>query len=512
MKKYIFLLIAFSFILFGCEESVKALHSPSDFIGNENYQPAQDCDFGSLVKPTNLDPGSEETITDPSPDLTWDFSGCADIWEFTINVKANSPYFGLDNTIHDDVLETSREYTNDTDYLQDCTIYYWQVVARGLYQHYSDIESFRTDFYGNCPPVEACTDAPPQPIAISPSGNSLAISNPQLLWMDSEPGCAVENYHYELAHDAEFTTIILEGDTTAHSYSQAAPFLSDDCSYYFFRVTATANGISKTSNTLVIGTSFTGGCMHPLCDSNELTPPTLVLPAEGSTVYTNQVQFLWTDNVENCYPDLYTIMYGTDPEMKAFGYHTNGGWNLTTYVDSINLKNCATIYWQVVAWPIEGEGFVKSEIGSFQTDFGNVICGLEYIKIPVEMVKEFDLGCVSANQMWAIYDFKGPVFGEFEARAGGRSWPCQLVEGTNNRLMCFGPLAAQQTELPVELFLADGTEPLLTLEGLTPQCSGGVVTCQPPAEGCSPIIVGRNPEGYIYAPTHWDSTQCACVP
>ncbi len=512
MKRYILLLIALAFILLGCQESVKAYHSPSDFIGDSaHYDPPPDCDFDSPVKPTNLTPGYEAVITDPSPDLTWDFSGC-EVYSFTINL-ADSPSFGLGNIIHDDVLEDDRSLEIDYDYLADCTTYYWYIRAWGSTEYTSDIASFRTDFNGECPAVEICADAPSTPIAISPSSLYTEVHNPQLWWIDSDPGCVAENYHYEVATDPAFTEIVLEGDTTQHSVSPDE-FLDLDCTNYFWRVTAEANGYERTSNIIQFGTQFTGMCGHTICNGEDLVAPTLVYPEEGVEITDSTPQFVWDYDLETCWPDHFVVEVTTEPDF------TNNLWHLAyrpqltwqTMYDG-NFSNCTQYYWRVSSRTEHSETVVFSDTGSFTTNFGNTICGLEWLgEIPVEMVKDFGLGCVSGNQMWAIYEFKGPVLGEFEARAGGRKWPCEVMQGTSNRLMCFGPLATQQTEMPVELFLAGGQSPVLTMEGLTPQCAGTVV-CQPPAEGCSPQkyqpAFGGNP---IYTPTHWDASQCACVP
>ncbi len=516
MKKYLLIsigLLALVLLFSGCDEPAKKVtfHSPADFL-DELYTPAVDCGFGSLVKPTNLTPGGEGVVTDANATLSWDFSGC-DVSSFTINL-VDSHSFQVENIVNMNVSEYARSLVFTNDYLDDCTTYYWLVRAWGYTEYKSDVASFHTNFTGSCPPVQACTGAPPQPIAYAPSSGFISIPNPQLLWIDSQIGCKAQAYHYEVSLSPDFSDLVLEGGTTAHSYSQATGYLDMDCTNYFWRVTAIANGITRTSNVMQFGTQFTEMCGHMLCEMdqiNEMTKPTLILPADGSAITDPTPQFLWDDNLDYCWPGHFELEVSEDLDFSNSLWQSVGGSQLSWTPTAYDIfSNCMKYYWKVTAYPSEGDGYVESDIGTFYTNFGNTICALEWQgEIPVEMVRDWGLGCVSSNQMWAIYDFKGPVFGRFEVQLDGHTWPCELMEGTNNRLMCFGPLAPQQVESEVRLFLVGGEEPVLTLEGLTPQCVG-VAICQPPAEGCPPIRNSRT--GEVLANTHWDAGQCACVP
>ncbi len=515
MKKYLLIsigLFALVLLLASCEEPAPkvAYHSPADFL-DDVYKPVTDCGFGSLVKPTNLTPGGEGVVTEASPMLSWDFSGC-EVSSFTINLS-DSPTFGLGNIVHDDVSEYARHLAFNYDYLENCTTYYWYVRAWGYTEYRSSIASFRTDFYGNCPAVSTCTGAPSIPIPLSPSDHNLSISNPQLWWVDSDPTCVASNYHYEVSHTPDFSEIVLEGDTTLHSFEPTTPYLDQDCTFYFWRVTAEANGYSRTSDVMQFGTQFTGMCGHQICQKDEIntmTKPTLISPADGSIVTDTTPQFLWDDNLDQCWLDHFIVLVNDPENFHNSLFYWGSGSSLSWTPDYEGLNNCTYYEWKVLAYPgPENNVLEESDTWSFTTDFGNTICGFSMIPIPVEMVQEFNIGCVSASQMWAIYKFKGPVFGEYEVRIGNRTWPCELMDGTNNQLMCYGPNASQQTELPVELFLRGDEEPALMMDGITPQCVGTVV-CQPPAEGCSPKNIGD--VAPVYVPTHWDPTQCACVP
>ncbi len=512
MEKIIPALIAIVWILIGCTpDKEPLLHMPADLLAEAYEQDVDvDCGPGSTIKPHNLSPSNESNYIFPNINLTWDFSGC-DVWQFTIDLVKDKPDFGQGSAIQLDFIETARSYLMDPYFVFDCTTYYWRVTGHGSSLYVSDIASFKTNLWAQCPALAECTDGPPMPVAITPSSSMLHSTNPQLLWIDSEPSCTVENYHYEVSRTADFNELVLEGDTTAHSVSPAEPFLVDDCTDYFWRVTAEANGISKTSNVLQIGTLFTGTCQHEFCEVSELTSPMLILPASDAIVTTQHPQFLWSNNLEICHPHSFAIQYSTDPTMSTVTTHTQGGWQLSWTPDSDNLfQNCSQYYWQVVAWPLMGGGSAASEIGTFFTDFGNTICSPDLLQpIAVELLKSFGLGCVNSSQMWAIFQFSGPVVGEFEVHAGTKIWPCALMEGTNDELLCYGSLIPQQVETAIQLYRVGGDQPFLTQTAETPQCTNAVI-CQPPAEGCLPIRNSRT--GEVLANTHWDAGQCACVP
>jgi hypothetical protein len=507
---YVLLAIAFALTLFGCKKDTRAeYHAPIDFV---DLTPAPDCGYGSLVKPINLYPAHEMVVSDPNPTLMWDFEGC-DIYSQTVNVST-VPDRLVGNVVHRDLLEDVRSYTVESGRLVDCTTYYWYVGAWGSADYYSDMAIFRTDFTGSCPPREPCTGAPPLPIPISPPGLSFSISTPQLLWMDSEPGCDVENYHYEVSTSPDFSEMVLEGDTSSHSVEFEDPYIFNDCSSYFWRVTAEANGYTRRSNIKQFGQMLTGSCEYHLCTAEQLVPPILLLPEEGSIITDPTPQFVWNYDFSICLPHHFNLEVSSTPDFAHVLWHTNYHENVSWIPQyEGNLSNCAKYYWRVTV-RTEGEvGAVSSEIGTFYTDFGHTICGLiDRPDIPIEFVHDFGLGCVSGNQMWAIYDFLGPILGEYEVHVGNRIWPCSLMQGTNNELFCYGALAPAETELPVELFLKGLNEPVLTLEDTTPYCAN-VVVCQPPAEGCPRILVGYTQnQTPIYASTHWDQSQCQCVP
>lgn len=497
MKKYILIAIGFMFLLLllGCE--------------------LPECDEDSIMKPIPVSPTGEIIITDPSPDLVWSNPGLCTVSGYTVTVGTNGSAW-TNSVFHDDFPGDVTTATSEVDYLDDCTTYYWEIRtwAPSTYNVSSNLGIFKTDFTGSCPPVESCDGAPGKPIlhVVDGSGN-----NPQLVWEPANPYCAVENYHYEVADSALFTNLLLEGDTTATSVESDTPYLPDDCQYYFYRVTAEANGESTPSDIGIIHTMFTGGCAFYGCTDAAIVAPVLVEPQEGEVVGEARPQFVWSYDTDACTPHGWEIYVSEleDLSWSLFHYTWTGNTSWTPISDV--LQDCTDYYWAVYAISEGRDTVVPSETGSFSTNFFG-ICPIELNtrlpefleQIPLHL-PNFGLGCVSSSQMWAMFEFDVPIKGDFEVRLGNLRWPCQLMQGFNNKLLCYGPLAGEGRNMEVQLFDLDNNQLVLTNQGVTPFCVQAQI-CQPPAEGCSPIITYDAQKNRIYIPTFWDTSQCKCVP
>ncbi len=526
MKKYIFLIVLLSLLLIGCGESVKTspeeefYESPKVLL-NVNYVAPPSCGEYSQVKPTNLAPQGIISDINPNPTFTWDFEGC-DVYTFDFNLDTNPRVTGY---WWPQIMETvdgmERSFTPTDADLEPCVTYYYKVNGNGAEIYRSDITSFMIDD-GTCPQIETCTYGTSFPYLVRPyfvsSNPQKSGPNPQLVW-GIDDYCKADNFHYEVSQVYDFSQIIIEGDTPETMVSPSEPYL-EDCSDYLWRVTSEANGYSRTSEIGSIQTDFgLGNCEKPLCSADQLIAPELIQPLDHSVITMMNIFFLWKNN-GSCQPESYIIEIDSDPGFEdpiiVSNKNAHPSYLLSepTWIDW-SFSNCQPYYWRVTAFSEDGQTSVISDTRVFLYNAGDAICPFwDYQGIePVELVNNFSLGCVSSSQMWALYDFKGPVCGNFEVHIGNRTWPCELVKGSINQLMCFGALASQQTELPVQLFLVGGLEPVLVQDGTTPQCSGAVGNCQQPAEGCVPIktvdVFGGPP---IYTPTHWDAVQCACVP
>ncbi len=528
MKKYIFLLAVIAFLLIGCDESVKTsseetfYESPKVLL-DVNYVAPPSCGEYSQVKPTNLTP--QGIIGDTNPTFTWDFEGC-DVYSFEFALDTNPRVTG---SWWPDIMEsvdgTERSFIPADADLDPCVTYYYKVDGYGAEIYRSDITSFIIDD-ATCPQKETCTYGTSTPYLVRPyfvpSNPQKSGPNPQLVWGISDY-CKADNFHYEISQAYDFSQIILEGDTAETMVSPSEPYL-EDCSDYLWRVTSEANGYSRTSEIGSIETDFgLGNCEKPICSADQLIAPELIQPLDHSMITMMNIFFLWRNN-GSCQPGSYKIEIDSEPGFEdptiisSETAHPSYFLTEPTLIDW-SFSNCQQYYWRVIAYLEDGQTFATSDTRIFLYNAGDAICpvwdyqGTE----PVELVNNFNLGCVSSSQMWALYDFKGPVCGDFEVHIGNRIWPCSLMEGTSNQLLCFGALATQQTEYPVELFMVGGETPILTREATTPQCTpiqGGQSSgtgCQPPTGGCQPLIdtSGLFPKPI---PTHWDANQCACIP
>ncbi len=515
MKKFLFIIIVFAFLLSGCEEPTKYPDNSPNVLLAKNYVAPPTCGEGSQIKPTNLTPDNNAALNADSVDLTWDFEGC-EIYSFNIYVSTNPNlnYFGA--AVWDQLPETEHSYTVDLTGLKLCTPYYWKVAANGAETYESNIASFIID-PGTCPSPTTCEYGISTPQLVSPisyDANETFGPNPQLVWSSFDT-CLPANYHYEVSRTPDFSHIVFEGDTLGQVVSPSEPYLTEDCSTYFWRVITELNGTSWSSLIGQFRTDFGDGCESSICSAEQLTAPTIIQPADNSVVTTMYLYFMWNYDNAACQPGYFMLELDDDPAFQSPTLLDSGVEQYSILDDDFwfdfYMSNCRAYYWRVTAYTEDGQSSVQSEISSFIYNTGHAVCAFagNTGQAPVEVLNDLSLGCVSGSQMWVLYDFKGPVCGDFEVHIGNRTWPCEFVKGSINQLICFGPLASQQTELPVELFMVGGEEPILTREGTTPQCAGAV-TCQPPAEGCSPQNIGIITP--MYVPTHWDGSRCACVP
>ncbi len=475
-----------------------------------------DCNRDTIIKPDLISPTGGITITDPSPDLTWEFNSLCKVAGYSVTVGTWVPPLSF-RVFHDDFAGTVTTATSDIDYLQDCTTYYWQVEtwSASTYDETSTVEIFKTDFTGDCPPVDDCGgNAPAKPFIMLPAG-SVEVANPQILWAPRNYVCQVDGYHYEVADSALFTNILLEGDTTATSVEPITDYLPNDCQYYFSRVSAEAFGKSTTSDIGIFATAFTGACWFRGCFGSELVPAVLVQPEENEVVNRSNPQFVWHYDTDECTPDF--EIYVSEFEDLSHGLFHTTTWGSTAWQpERDSLRDCTKYYWAVYVTDEGRHTVVPSDTGSFTTNFFGV-CPIElnthlpdFLELIQIHIPFFRLGCVSSDQMWATFEFDGPIEGNFEARLGNLQWACELMQGSDNKLLCYGRLATQGVAAEVILFDLDNNQKLLTLQGTTPYCAQAQV-CQPPGEGCSPVIIGYQNNLPIFAPTYWDSTLCKCM-
>ncbi len=92
-----------------------------------------------------------------------------------------------------------------------------------------------------------------KPTNLTPWDTTVTSTNPALAWQFT-PDCEVENFHFEVSTDPLMNHPNLTGDTHNHYLGFATPieYLDEDCTAYYWRVTAEADGASSPSNVALL--------------------------------------------------------------------------------------------------------------------------------------------------------------------------------------------------------------------------------------------------------------------
>jgi hypothetical protein len=412
-----------------------------------------------------------------------------------------------DQVLHDDTDGNTTTFATDTDFLADCTQYYWQVKTwSGIADEKSNINLFKTDFLGSCPVLDACTGKPPKPILSVPGfGNSTA-NHPQLIWLPGEPACAVDNYHYEVADSALFTNILLSGDTTETSVVTETPYLPNDCQYYFWRVTAKKGSQSTPSDIGIFEAMFTGGCEYHGCTTSQIQTPILVEPTEGEVVDTQRPQFVWHYNTDLCFPDHYVVLVSELPDLSVSLYHSHASWGKTAWTPLYdgNFKDCTKYYWNVTAWHWNLTTYASSETGTFFTNF----TGFCPISLGSFDISDFSFYCADQPVSFMTdFTFAGAIQGNYEARLMGEKYPCVHSRLNPNRLVCYGKRLLDNKPVTIELWDLDTNKMVQSVNSKTPDCTLEQTPQNQPAQAqCKPQICP-----IVGAPTEWCPKLCTCV-
>ena len=460
------------------------------------------CTTDTIQPPTSLSPGGDAVVNNASPDLSWANGGLCTVGGYTINV-ASDPGLMADKVLHDDTDGNTTTFTTDTNFLADCTQYYWAVNTwSGIASDKSNITLFKTDFTGTCPPLAACTGKPPKPILSVPAfGNSTA-SHPQLIWLPGEPACAVDSYHYEVADSALFTNIVLSGDTTGTSVVTDTAYLPNDCQYYFWRVTAHKGTESTTSDIGIFTSQFTGMCEYFGCNASQIVAPILVEPTEAEVVNTQRPQFVWHYNTDICIPDHFVVLVSELPDLSVSLEHTQttGKTSWIPLYDG-NFKDCTKYYWNVTAWHWNHTTYASSETGTFFTNFTG-FC-------PISGFSKFNIKSLSfycADQPVSFmtdFSFDQAVQGNFEAHVSGETYPCVHSRLDPSRLVCYGKRLQENKPVTIELWDLDTNQMVQTIDSKTPVCIN-----EPAAQTaqCQPQVCGGSA-----APQKWCQSLCTCM-
>ncbi len=463
------------------------------------------CTEDTIRPPTSLNPGGNSTVANASPDLSWANGASCSVGGYTINVAAD-PSLMADQVLHDDTDGNTTTFATDTDFLADCTQYYWQVRTwSGIANEKSNITLFKTDFLGSCPVLDACTGKPPKPILSVPGyGNSTA-NHPQLIWLPGEPACAVDNYHYEVADSALFTNIVLSGDTTETSVVTDTPYLPNDCQYYFWRVTAQKGTQSTTSDIGIFSSQFTGMCEYHGCTTSQIQTPVLVEPTEGEVVDTQRPQFVWHYNTDLCFPDHYVVLVSELPDLSVSLYHSHASWGKTAWTPLYdgNFKDCTKYYWNVTAWHWDDSTHASSDIGTFYTNF----TGFCPVFLGAFDIEKFSFYCADEPiSFMTDFSFAEAIQGNFEVRMLNEAYPCVHSQINPSRLVCYGRRFDMNKPVTIELWNLDTKQLVQTVNSKSPDCTLEQTPQNEPAQAqCKPKVCGA------LVPQKWCQSLCTCI-
>ncbi len=484
------------------------------------------CSADQVTAPIALLPDNVTTVSVANPELNWQYGTTCNVENFHFEVSTdplmNHPDLTGDTHHHYLGFSTPIEFLDE-----DCTAYYWRVTAEADGASVaSAVSSFYTDFTGSCPILTECADAPAAPIAKVPySGQRVTDPQQQLIWEAGDAHCAVDLYNPEVAETPAFSHFILLGGSPYPwlTFAPADPYL-EDCHTYFWRVVAESAIADTPSNIIQFWTDFEGTCPAiPICRSDQLGGgPTLLDPIGGEIVTIPNPDLVYQFYTYECAMESGELWVSEDPGFATYALHGTMDYSTSEYPNSSifgtgieYLDDCTTYYWKV-EMTVGLLTTLTSPVETFETDFngtclrGDIDLGLDFEDL--YHLESFNIGCSDADTMFTTFDFEEPILGSYEAHIGLRTWPCSVLQGHEDVLICSGQAVSQGVDVQVDLFSLDTQEVVLSQTGFSALCAG-VTICQPPAEGCSPKMMGYDPlKQPIYVPTFWDSNQCACVP
>ncbi len=404
--------------------------------------------------------------------------------------------------------------TIDPSFMENCSKYYWDVTAvnsTGV-ANWSEPALIWTDFYGSCGGWDYCETPGSLEFNYTNfwpySGQEIWTTNPSLLWDLIDPDgahCAVDNFHWEVSTTPTFETTAASGDTIERSYvPPSGSHYLEDCSFYFWRVTAQSGYNTQVSNTQWFTTDLNAlistdplricGHLHTMCSPTFLPEMvSLVSPNEGETVHRLNPQFVWTYDY-SCRPTTFTLKVSESPSLDSPVLNIRDHWGSmwTEYsTDSEFLEDCKTYYWQVTAASdlavLPGDppyAEVLSPIGMFHTDV-NGTCPVPGGSTKTSL-RDLWVGCITLKTQFAFLDFDQAISGNYEVHIKNETWPCYSESNNPNRLVCSGPGVEGGIFANLELWGRDVNQTILTQQVTTPNCREEIkpTACPTPAKSC----------------------------
>lgn len=281
------------------------------------------------------------TLTSPAAGETVSI-GCSFNWNDPASANSFELQISKDKTFASGVSTYNVNTTScyvDLTTLSTSTTYYWRVISHkgGYIDGTSEVRSF------DIPAPETLT-----PVTLtSPADGVHAATSQTFTWNDPT---GVNSYEFQISTDKNFGGNVSKYTTSATSYTIDMTALNPSTTYYW-RVISRKKGYLD-------GVSAVRSVYNP--GPEQLTPVTLVSPTAGEQATSDNVTFVWRDNVAS---DSYTLQIcgNTDFGTGTKEYNTDA----KSYTVNLSGLNYSTpYYWRVIN---HRNGYYKDGVSAVRT-------------------------------------------------------------------------------------------------------------------------------------------------
>ena len=281
------------------------------------------------------------TLTSPAAGETVSI-GCSFNWNDPASANSFDLQISKDKTFASGVttynVKTTSYYVDLTT-LSTSSTYYWRVISHK--DAYIDGTSEVRSFYIPAP------ETLPSVTLTSPADGARAATSQTFDWDDPT---GVNSYEFQISSDKNFGSNVYKYTTSATSYTIDMTALNSSTTYYW-RVISRKKGYLD-------GVSTVRSVYNP--GPEQLTPVTLVSPTAGEQATSDNVTFVWRDNVAS---DSYTLQIcgNTDFGTGTKEYNTDA----KSYTVNLSGLNYSTpYYWRVIN---HRNGYYKDGVSAVRT-------------------------------------------------------------------------------------------------------------------------------------------------